>query len=320
MELSARISNDAKTTTGSQGTPSPGEHALRAAAEQFESIFVQTLMKSMRQTVPTSEFTESGEIDTYREMLDEAMAKRIGGGGGLGIAEMVTKQYLPYVNGEGPPDTRETPGMAPLPASRGGRTSPAEMRALPPRGAGRPPTEISRALAAYAGTDGTMRSLGTRAAGLGGAAADTVRLWGGQIEDAARENDLPPELLVAVIVQESSGRPEAVSSRGATGLMQLMPETAREVGVDDPTDPAQNIAGGARYLAHLKDRFDGDLDLVLAAYNAGPGNVRRHGNTVPPFPETRDYVTKVRAMYGDLEGTETLDFASDRAERKETGR
>jgi len=90
--------------------------------------------------------------------------------------------------------------------------------------------------------------------------------------------------------------------------MQLMPDTAREVGVSDPLDPSQNIAGGARYLAHLRDRFGDDLELVLAAYNAGPGNVRRAGDAVPPFAETRDYVHKVSELYGELEGSDSLGF------------
>jgi len=286
-----------------------GERKLRAAAEQFESLFVQTLLKSMRQTVPKSELTESGEIDTYRQMLDEAMATRIGGSGGLGIAEMVTRQYMPYVNGEGLPDTNDSPGMTPLPAERGGDATPAVMKPLSPSAARRPVPELSRALAAYAEAGVPRPSLETRAAELGGAAADSVQRWGGQIEAAARETGLAPELLLAVMVQESSGRPDAVSPRGATGLMQLMPETAREVGVTDALDPAQNIKGGARYLAKLRERFAGDLELVLAAYNAGPGNVTRAGNAVPPFPETRDYVQKVSALYGDLDGSSTLGFS-----------
>jgi len=309
VELSGQIRNEPAHPAGAPRQPSEGELKLRAAAEQFESLFVQTLMKAMRQTVPQSELTKSGEIDTYRQMLDEAMAERIGSGGGLGIAEKITRQYLPHVNGEGPPDTRGSPGMAPLPASRGGAATPAEMRTLTPGAARRPATALNRALAAYAEAGGARPSFGSRAAYLGGAAADTVQRWGDRIETSARANDLAPELLLAVIVQESAGRADAVSPRGATGLMQLMPGTAHEVGVADPLDPGQNIEGGARYLAKLRERFAGDLELVLAAYNAGPGIVTRTGNAVPPFPETREYVRKVSALYGDLDGSSTLGFS-----------
>ena len=281
---------------------------LRAAAEQFESLFVQTLLKTMRQTVPKSELTESNEVDTYRQMLDEAMAKRIGGAGGLGIAEIVTRQYEPNVSGDGPPDTHDSPGMAPLPAAGARPATPERMRPLVTETRSRLP-ELGRALAAYAETGAAPhRGLDARATALGGAAADTVRQWGDRIEAEARRHDLAPELVLAVMVQESGGRPDAVSPVGATGLMQLMPDTAREVGVSDPLDPSQNIAGGARYLAHLRDRFGDDLELVLAAYNAGPGNVRRAGDAVPPFAETRDYVHKVSELYGELEGSDSLGF------------
>jgi soluble lytic murein transglycosylase-like protein len=114
---------------------------------------------------------------------------------------------------------------------------------------------------------------------------------------AASEIGLDPALIDAIISVESNYAPQAVSPKGAVGLMQLMPETARRFGVADPRDPGQNIRGGARYLRYLIDIFGGDLELVLAAYNAGEGSVMRHGRQVPPFAETRAYVRKVRAQY-----------------------
>jgi soluble lytic murein transglycosylase-like protein len=93
-----------------------------------------------------------------------------------------------------------------------------------------------------------------------------------------------------------------VSGAGARGLMQLMPGTARDMGVDDLHDPAQNIRGGTRYLAEMKKRFGDDLDLVLAGYNAGPGRVERAGRNVPDIDETRNYVAKVGDMYRTLKG------------------
>lgn len=115
-----------------------------------------------------------------------------------------------------------------------------------------------------------------------------------EIQAAADETGLHPDIIAAMMHVESSGRPEAVSGKGATGLMQLMEDAASEVGVTDRTDPAQNIMGGAKYLKKMLDRFDGDLELALAAYNAGPGNVRKYGG-VPPFPETQNYIQKIRA-------------------------
>ncbi len=105
-----------------------------------------------------------------------------------------------------------------------------------------------------------------------------------------------PALVLAVMMVESAGRADALSSAGAQGLMQLMPDTAARFGVKDAFDPAQNVAGGVRYLDWLMEKFEGDPILVLAAYNAGAGSIRDHKG-VPPYPETRDYVPKVLAAF-----------------------
>jgi soluble lytic murein transglycosylase-like protein len=113
---------------------------------------------------------------------------------------------------------------------------------------------------------------------------------------AAERHGLDPALVSAVVAVESGFQPEAVSRKGAQGLMQLMPRTAREMGVADPFDPAANLDGGSRYLSSLVARYDGDLTRALAAYNAGMGAVARHGG-VPPYAETRRYVRKVLGRY-----------------------
>lgn len=116
------------------------------------------------------------------------------------------------------------------------------------------------------------------------------------IADAARAHGVDPRLVAAVVRRESAWNPNAVSHVGAGGLMQLMPATARFLGVNDVFDPRQNIFGGTRYLRELLDTFDGDLDLTLAAYNAGPGAVQKYKG-IPPYRETRAYVKAVRATY-----------------------
>jgi soluble lytic murein transglycosylase-like protein len=112
------------------------------------------------------------------------------------------------------------------------------------------------------------------------------------IDEAAQRNGVDPALLKGLIRQESGFNPNAHSAAGATGLTQLMPGTAASLGVSDPSDPAQAIEGGAKYLKAQLDRFGGDPAKALAAYNAGPGAVQRFGG-VPPYAETQTYVQKV---------------------------
>ena len=116
------------------------------------------------------------------------------------------------------------------------------------------------------------------------------------IHQAASNHSLDPRLVKAVALVESGFNPSAVSPKGARGLMQLMPATARGNGVRNVHDPAQNIAGGTRYLSHLLNLFDGNLEKSLAAYNAGEGAVARYGG-IPPYAETRDYVRKALTAY-----------------------
>ncbi|HEY2934014.1 MAG TPA: lytic transglycosylase domain-containing protein [Acidobacteriota bacterium] len=112
------------------------------------------------------------------------------------------------------------------------------------------------------------------------------------------EHGVDPDLVRAVMLTESTFRADAISHKGACGLMQLIPSTARRFGVENVMDPDQNIEGGVRYLRFLLDRFDNDLKLTLAAYNAGENAVKRAGG-IPQYRETRNYVEKITARYGD---------------------
>ncbi|MFM7204724.1 MAG: transglycosylase SLT domain-containing protein [Myxococcota bacterium] len=139
------------------------------------------------------------------------------------------------------------------------------------------------------------------------------------IEHYAQRHGLEPTLFRALVEQESRLRPHAVSGVGACGLAQLMPETARSLGVKDPFNPHENLNAGARYLASLRRQFRGDVALALAAYNAGPGNVRKYGG-IPPFRETQGYVHKILTRHRVLRGPRkpTAPSMGVQAEKKET--
>ena len=119
----------------------------------------------------------------------------------------------------------------------------------------------------------------------------------GLVQKYAAAHGLEPALVKAVIKTESDGNPRCVSRAGAMGLMQLMPANVKEAGISDPFDPEQNISAGTKQLSDLLGQYHGDLDLALAGYNAGPGNVHKYGG-VPPFTETRHYIQRVRAAMG----------------------
>ena len=119
------------------------------------------------------------------------------------------------------------------------------------------------------------------------------------ITEAATKYGVDADLIRAVIKAESNFNPRARSPVGAEGLMQLMPALQKDFGITDPFDPRQNVMGGVRYLRRLLDLHGGSVALALASYNAGPGNVARYGNRIPPFRETRNYVNKITKWYAE---------------------
>lgn len=155
---------------------------------------------------------------------------------------------------------------------------------------GRQPVRQAKVQKSYKGTGGEAAPYAPRES------------FHGIAEEKARQHNVDPQLVKAVIKAESNWNPGAVSPKGALGLMQLMPATAVLLGVGNPFDPVENIDGGVRYLKYLIGKFGGNLTLALAAYNAGPKLVEKKG-TVPSIPETVAYVRKVLAYYGGNSGT-----------------
>lgn len=132
------------------------------------------------------------------------------------------------------------------------------------------------------------------------------------VHRAAAKYEIEPELIHAVIKTESNGNHRAVSRKGAKGLMQLMPSTAMDMNVSNPFDPQENIEGGTRYLKYLLEKFNGDMTLALAAYNAGPKTVEKYGS-VPPISETKQYVKKVYSLF---KGKRTYDVRETAQQEK----
>jgi len=139
------------------------------------------------------------------------------------------------------------------------------------------------------GTSASNIGLNKATGGVGIVSPEALEAY---INAASKKYNISPKVIKAVIKAESSFDPNCLSKSGAMGLMQLMPSTANGLGVKDPYDPAQNIEGGVKYLNYQLKRFDGNLELALAAYNAGPGAVEKYGG-IPPYSETQNYVKKI---------------------------
>ncbi|HEX3084830.1 MAG TPA: lytic transglycosylase domain-containing protein [Pyrinomonadaceae bacterium] len=131
----------------------------------------------------------------------------------------------------------------------------------------------------------------------------------GYLLQSGKNNGVDPLLLYSVMHQESSFKSRAISPKGARGLMQLMPGTAMRFGVTNVFDPRQNIEGGARYLRFLLDRFDGDVNLALAGYNAGEGAVEKYGWRIPPYAETQEYVRRISRRYAVIQDPSAAQYA-----------
>lgn len=249
------------------------KNEIAKAARGFESMFVHIMVKEMKRAMlddPKEEMNFGA--DTLLGYGDMLMSDHISNSGsGMGIAEMLYKQ----LTGE----------KLPLVTVRSAK--------LFPEGTG-PVINPNQKPFNYSGGSFIKRM------------DDKLLPYSGIINKASEKFNVPENIIKAVITAESAGRPDAVSRAGAKGLMQLMDGTASDLGVSNPFDPNQNIAGGTQYLSKMLSNYDGNLELALAAYNAGPGNVQKYKG-VPPFSETKAYINRVKRFAGEFQnGTEKM--------------
>lgn len=262
MESLAKLKMTA-TDTGHLSEAQKNEYSK--AARGFESMFVSMMMKQMKESMLEDDHKEDGEnmsfgadtLGSYADMQFSDFVSR--SGKGMGLADMI---YKKMTGG----DTLYTIST--------------EFPAAPAK-----PSSITPAPQPAVKND-MIDSFSARV-------GDRLEQYELIIAAASKKFNVPDSLIKAVITAESAGKHNAVSSVGAKGLMQLMDGTANGLGVKNSFDPADNIHGGTKYLRQMLDEFGGNVDKALAAYNAGPGNVKKHGG-IPPFQETQAYVRKVK--------------------------
>ncbi len=244
------------------------------AARGFESMFVSMMMKQMKESMLDDDHKEDGEnmsfgaetLGSYADMQFSDYVAR--SGKGMGLAEMIYKKMtggesLPTISIQLPTDIR-------------------------PSG-----KEVETPVQVKAVTHSQVTPKVNTGDTFSARVQERLSEYEPIIAQASKQFNVPPHIIKAVITAESAGKSSAVSKVGAKGLMQLMDGTAGDLGVKNSFDPEDNIRGGTKYLRKMLDEFDGNVDLALAAYNAGPGNVRKHGG-IPPFQETQAYIRKVK--------------------------
>ncbi|HEX3019170.1 MAG TPA: transglycosylase SLT domain-containing protein [Chitinispirillaceae bacterium] len=241
-------------TTGSGYSP----EQLKKVAQDFESLFSSMMLRAMRKTVGENPLIPMGMGEKiYTEMLDDEYAKMLSTRSSLGLSDLVFKELMRSQNDQYSLDQLKNLGTRDFPMIDRSFT----------------PTANPLKNDFYSGISRTKK-------------------WDSIISQKAEKYGVDKDLVCAVIAQESGGNPYAISRAGAKGLMQLMDQTASELGISHPFNPSENIEGGVKYLREMLDQFGGDEKLALASYNAGPAAVKKYKG-IPPYPETVGYVDSV---------------------------
>lgn len=274
----SRISANAKGALLTDAQKAEAEKAARG----FESLFVNMMLKEMKKSMLSDTENKQDDFgaDTLQSYTDLLLSDQISRtGNGIGIAEQVyrtlTGESLTSI-------TQEKIANTALPAANQSVSAAAQAK--------KTASAASVAVKEYFGGDFMERVQGR------------LSNYESTISEASSKYGVPESLIKAIITAESAGKANAQSGAGAKGLMQLMDGTAKDLGVKNSFDPVQNIMGGTKYIKQMLDKFDGNLNLALAAYNAGPGNVQKY-NAVPPFAETQAYVKKVRRYLNEYSAT-----------------
>ncbi|CUS97189.1 transglycosylase SLT domain-containing protein [Candidatus Kryptobacter tengchongensis] len=260
------VKNSQRLSNANLNTNELKRTKLKEASENFEAIFLNFMLKSMMKTSSDRENSIFGGDNFGGDVLDSIfyleLSKHIAKNGKFGIAELIYKQLV-----EKDSENLKIEGSPKIENA-----------------------EINRKEKFIELQKNSRKSFFINK--YGESLIERINRFDGLIRKASEEFNVPEELIKAVIAVESSGNALAFSPKGAKGLMQLMDSTAEFVGVKNIWNPAENIYGGVKYLRHLLDRFNGDIKLALAGYNAGPENVEKYGG-IPPFPETIEYLGKV---------------------------
>ncbi|CUS99983.1 transglycosylase SLT domain-containing protein [Candidatus Kryptobacter tengchongensis] len=260
------VKNSQRLSNANLNTNELKRTKLKEASENFEAIFLNFMLKSMMKISSDRENSIFGGDNFGGDVLDSIfyleLSKHIAKNGKFGIAELIYKQLV-----EKDSENLKIEGSPKIENA-----------------------EINRKEKFIELQKNSRKSFFINK--YGESLIERINRFDGLIRKASEEFNVPEELIKAVIAVESSGNALAFSPKGAKGLMQLMDSTAEFVGVKNIWNPAENIYGGVKYLRHLLDRFNGDIKLALAGYNAGPENVEKYGG-IPPFPETIEYLGKV---------------------------
>jgi soluble lytic murein transglycosylase-like protein len=263
-------SNPIKASSGSSSERKNGQYSnedIRKVAKDFEAMFAGYMFKTMNNATQRSTLIpENTGESIFKDMLMDEYANQISQGSGMGLSDLIYRSLLQ--------DKDKAAAYA------------SKVREYNAK------KNLAGLLSKTAGTFGDMQQYKVNET-----VDSRMQKLDSMIQKSAEKNGVDAGLIKAVIRQESGGNPYAVSKAGAKGLMQLMDVTATQMGVRNVYDARDNIEGGTRYLKQLLHDFEGDLELALAAYNAGPDSVKRY-EAVPPFPETRDYVKNVLSLAG----------------------